>query len=326
MNLVFIGSSKFSLRCLSVCLKLPELRVVGVVTSPQTFTISYRPSGVTNVLHADMAGLASSEKIPLKMLERSMNDAGLLEAVAKWKPDAFLVAGWYHMIPKNWRELAPAYGLHASLLPDYSGGAPLVWAMINGETKTGITLFQMDDGVDSGPIIGQKEEPIHPNDTIATLYARIEDRGVDLLQTVLPQLVRGTLTLRFQDETKRHIFHQRSEEDGMIDWTNDAESIDRFIRAQTRPYPGAFSYLKAKPLHIWCAQVTKVKNDKRKPGFVERTAEGVYTVVCGVGAIILNEISYEKKSYAKAQIVDVFGMGGQSLDTSASCLNNNICK
>jgi methionyl-tRNA formyltransferase len=82
-----------------------------------------------------------------------MNEPGLFQTVTSWNPDAFLVAGWYHMIPKIWRNLAPAYGLHASLLPDYSGGAPLVWAMINGETKTGVTLFQMDDGVDSGPIV-----------------------------------------------------------------------------------------------------------------------------------------------------------------------------
>ena len=122
------------------------------------------------------------------------------------------------MIPKRWRELAPANGLHASLPPDYSGGAPLVWAMINGESRTGITLFQMDAGVDFGPIVGQKEEQILPSDTIATLYSRIEERGLELLQEVLPQLVHGTLKLKQQDENKRRIMPQRSPEDGLIDW------------------------------------------------------------------------------------------------------------
>ena len=89
-----------------------------------------------------------------------MRDPALLEKVACWKPEAFLVSGWYHMVPRKWRALAPAYGLHASLLPDYSGGAPLVWAMIKGEEKTGITLFQLGDGVDDGPILGQAETPI----------------------------------------------------------------------------------------------------------------------------------------------------------------------
>lgn len=311
MNLVFIGSSKFGLRCLSACLEMPELNVTGVVTSPQTFAISYRPSGVTNVLHADVADLANSHSIPVRMLERSMNEPGLFETVEEWNPDAFLVAGWYHMVPKRWRQLAPAYGLHASLLPDYSGGAPLVWAMINGEAKTGITLFQMDDGVDSGPIAGQQEEPIHPNDTIATLYARIEERGLELLHGALPQLARGTLKLQMQDETKRRIVPQRSPEDGLIDWTQDAKSIDRFIRAQTKPYPGALTTLAAKPVHIWRTQVVQATNDHRKTGCVERTKEGAYTVACGIGAVIINEITYEQRTYTQTQLAEVFGGGGR---------------
>ena len=124
MNLVFIGSSAFGLRCLETCIGLPDIKVTGVLTAPQTFAISYRPSGVTNVLHADVAGFARYHAVPIKTIERSMNAPGMLEAVAEWKPEAFLVAGWYHMIPRQWRNLAPAYGLHASLLPDYSGGAP----------------------------------------------------------------------------------------------------------------------------------------------------------------------------------------------------------
>jgi methionyl-tRNA formyltransferase len=322
MNLVFIGSSGFGLRCLETCLGLPEVKVTGVITAPQTFAISYCPSGVTNVLHADMSELLNLHAIPVQRLERSMNETGLFEEVAKWNPDAFLVAGWYHMIPKRWRELAPAYGLHASLLPDYSGGAPLVWAMINGEPKTGITLFQMDDGVDSGAIAGQKEEPIYANDTIASLYARIEERGLELLREVLPQLASGTLELRLQDETKRRIVPQRSPEDGLIDWAMDASSIDRFIRAQTRPYPGAFTTLEGKPLHIWRAQVA-VANNQLKTGCVDRMKESTYTVACGTGAIVVNEISYEKRTYTQAQLAEVFGGGGQRLGASPNCLNSS---
>ena len=320
LKLVFVGSSTFGLRCLSTCLELPELKVSGIVTAPQTFTISYRPSGVTNVLHADVAGLANSHAIPLRTLERSMNEPGLFEAVAEWNPEAFLVAGWYHMIPKRWRELAPAYGLHASLLPDYSGGAPLVWAMINGEPKTGITLFQMDDGVDSGPIARQKEEPIYPNDTIATLYARIEERGLELLRNALPQLASGTLKLYLQDETRRRTVPQRSPEDGLIDWTKDAESIDRFIRAQTRPYPGAFTTLEGRPLHIWSAQVAPASDQLQQLGCVYRVIEGVYTVSCGAGAIAVNEITYEQETYTQTQLAEVFGRGGQRLGASPSYL------
>lgn len=312
MNIVFIGASTFGLRCLDACIEVPGIRVVGIVTAPQTFVISYRPTGVTNVLHADFVTTAEARRIPVEVLQGSMNDSALFDVVTRWKPDIFVVAGWYHMIPKRWRALAPAYGLHASLLPDYSGGAPLGWAMINGETRTGITLFQMDDGVDSGPIAAQAQETIRPDDTIATLYARIEARGIELLRQTLPALSRGTLTLTVQDETRRRIFPQRGPEDGRIDWTQDAASIDRFIRAQTRPYPGAFTTLKNTPLTIWAAKPLECDH-RAEFGCVERSGEGHYTVACRGGAIRLLEIAYDAKTWYEPDLSVLLGEGGQQL-------------
>lgn len=314
MNLVFIGSSNFGLRCLSACLEIPSLNVVGVVTAPQTFAISYRAEGVSNVLYADVASFAAERGLPSKTLVRSMGDPGLFDTVAAWKPDAFVVAGWYHMIPRNWRELAPAYGLHASLLPDYSGGAPLVWAMINGEKKTGITLFQMDEGVDSGPIVGQKEEPIHHDDTIASLYTRIEERGLELLHDSLPHIASGSLKLQNQVEKKRYVYPQRKPKDGQIDWTLDATYIDRFIRAQTKPYPGAFTTMDNKPLYIWRTQVADL-NVQAKPGYVVKVNDGTYQVGCSKGVITICEISYGQKTYIQSQLSKLFGGGGRSWAT-----------
>jgi methionyl-tRNA formyltransferase len=310
MRLVFIGSSEFGLKCLKACLEIPAVKVAGVVTAPKTFEISYRPQGVTNVLHADVAGLADANNIQAVTLERSMSDPSLLEAVAAWKPYAFLVAGWYHMIPKQWRELAPAYGLHASLLPDYSGGAPLVWAIINGENKTGITLFQMDDGIDSGPIAGQREEPIYPDDTIATLYARIEKHGLALLHKALPKMAGGELKLIPQDETMRRIYPQRSPSDGLIDWTQDEQTIERFIRAQTRPYPGAFTTLDGKPLHIWAVTMAS-SSAASETGQVHRHDENKYTVSTRGGSIELEEVSYESEIYTRCELGRLFGGGGR---------------
>lgn len=101
------------------------------------------------------------------------------------------------------------------------------------------------------------------------------------------------MKLRLQDETRRRIVPQRSPEDGLIEWATDAASIDRFIRAQTRPYPGAFATLEGKPLHIWCAQVVAA-NGQLMPGWVERVKEGTYTIACGTGVIAVNEITYEQ--------------------------------
>jgi len=255
MDVVFIGTTRFGLRCLEAIAALPQCRVVGAVAAPPEFPISYRPDGVRNVLHADVPGFCEARAIPCALLAAGMNEPALLERVRGWRPDAFLVAGWYHMVPRAWREIAPAYGLHASLLPDYSGGAPLVWAMINGERETGITLFQLAGGIDDGPIVAQAATEIRPDDTIATLYERIERLGVGLVEAELPRIADGSAVPVAQDESRRRIFPQRGPEDGLIDWALPAARIRDFVRAQTRPYPGAFARAGGATVTIWAVRI-----------------------------------------------------------------------
>jgi len=256
-KVVFIGCSKFGLRCLDLLQSMSCVEISGVVTAPKTFPISYRKdSEFNNVLHADVASYCDSNDLNCVTISKGMKDPKLLELVKSWNPSFFVVVGWYHLLPSSWIELVPAYGLHASLLPDYSGGAPLVWALINGEKKTGISLFRMDEGVDSGPIVGQLEEEIDDHDTIASLYLRIEEKGLTLLRDKVPKLASGKFTLNEQDESKRRIYPQRNEQDGEIDWTWDAQRIRDFIRAQTKPYPGAFFYIEGKKVIIWDADIT----------------------------------------------------------------------
>jgi methionyl-tRNA formyltransferase len=254
MRIAFIGTTRFGLRCLKVLTGLRNCEVVGAVAAPPTFQISYRPEEVNNVLHADVPAFCAEQELACLIASEGMRTEGLLEDVTRWRPDAFVVAGWYHMIPNAWRALAPAYGLHASLLPDYSGGAPLVWAMINGERKTGITLFRLEDGVDDGPIVGQAETDILPEDDIATLYERIEQLGAELVERCVPRLAEGSAELVSQDERRRRIFPQRGPEDGLIDWTQPADRIHDFVRAQTRPYPGAFTWLGTRKLTVWTSR------------------------------------------------------------------------
>lgn len=308
MKLVFVGASRFGLRCLDLACGLPGVDVAGVVTAPQTFSISYRPQGVTNVLYVDVAHFAEERGLPCAMLESGMNDPDLLEKLQSWQPDAFLVAGWYHMVPKSWRRLAPAYGLHASLLPDYSGGAPLVWAMINGESRTGITLFEMDDGVDTGAILGQAEEPIFEDDTIATLYGRIEERGLTLLADALPRMADGTLKARPQPDGERCVMPQRSPEDGIIDWSRDNRYLLRFVRAQTRPYPGAFTMLRGSRMTIWAAH-TRDQAVDALPGAVIAGNQNDCGVVCGQGVLHLDEVEYQGRVLAGADIAKLIPPG-----------------
>lgn len=255
MKILFIGSSKFGLKCLKSILLLKEIHNVGIISNKKQFTISYSKKPVTNILHADFRQFVSHNKIPYYEMKLDMKETGLKNFIAKHNPDFILVIGWYHMIPKYILSKIPCAGLHASLLPKYSGGAPLVWAMINGEKETGITFFLFDKGVDSGPIIGQKKVEITEKDTIKTLYKKIEKKGIELLVEYLPKIANKSVTYIQQDDLKRTIVPQRKPEDGLINWNWDAIRINNFIRAQTKPYPGAYTIIKNKKVIIWDADI-----------------------------------------------------------------------
>ncbi|HXG70781.1 MAG TPA: methionyl-tRNA formyltransferase [Gemmatimonadaceae bacterium] len=235
------------------------------------------------------------------VLPEGMKAPGHLARVAGWRPDAFVVAGWYHMVPRAWRQLAPAYGLHASLLPDYSGGAPLVWAIINGEKRTGITLFRFEDGVDAGPIVAQGATEIRDEDTIATLYERVATLGESLLREHMPRLADGTASLRAQQDSARRVFPQRGPEDGVIDWTLDARQLINFIRAQTKPYPGAFTTAHGRKLTVWAARAVPPDCPARGAGEVWHRDGGVL-VQTGQGGIELINVTLEQDSMSGQEL------------------------
>lgn len=318
MKVVFIGASKFGMRCLQTIIPMPDISLVGVISNEQHFTISYAPEGVDNVNYSDITAFGKKLGIPVYLMKNQMKEEELIRFVEELKPDLFLVVGWYHLIPASIRAIAPAWGLHASLLPDYSGGAPLVWAIIKGEKKTGITLFEMDDGVDSGAIIGQAEELISYDDNIATLYHRIEEKGVLLLQKYIPLLAGNALTKYLQDESCRRVFPQRSPADGEVDWSENSYSVYNFIRAQTRPYPGAFTLYTDKKLIIWSAKEVFVDaHAGTRSGTIMQESEKLL-VNCGDNGIIeLLEIEYEGKrmtgdKFKKSCVKNVFTFGSSS--------------
>ena len=257
MKVLFIGSSKFGLKCAKTVASLKETRIVGIISNKKRFAVSYSDRLVTNVLHADLREFAGRNKIPYYEMEENMKEEGLWNFIEKIKPEFILVAGWYHMIPDFIVAKIPCAGLHASLLPKYRGGAPLVWAIINGEKETGITLFLLDKGVDRGPIIGQEKVKINNRDTIATVYMKIEKKGIKLLWKYLPKIANRTAVYKKQDESQKTIFPQRTPEDGRINWDWSVKRIKDFIRAQTKPYPGAYTIIKNKKVVIWDAEITQ---------------------------------------------------------------------
>ena len=307
-KIVFIGATKFGLSCLKLINSSPLYNVVGALTLPREFSISYRPAGVRNVLYADIKKYCVSQNIDC-MIKHNRKDPNLFKRIKALSPDLILVVGWYHVLTKPWLDLAPTYGLHASLLPNYSGGAPLVWAMINGEKKTGITLFKLvhfspkgmstEAQVDSGPMIGQLSTDIYPDDTIATLYDRIELLGLKLLKEHLPMIANGSAKLLPQDERGRRVFPQRSPEDGIIDWSLPALQIFNFIRAQTKPYPGAFTSYGQDKVTIWTIRLAgDAISQSLSPAEIKEVNQEVF-VGCGGGPVLeINHMAINGKDKA----------------------------
>ncbi len=255
MRIIFVSASGFGVGCLEAVRSVPGMEICGIITNRKLFTISYSPGGVHNSTYFDFSDYGAKEGIPVYVMESKMTEPELLSTVRTWRSDWLIVAGWYHMIPRSLRDITPALGLHASLLPDYAGGAPLVWAIINGEKKTGVTLFRMADGVDDGDILGQREIPILPEDTISTLRDRAERAGAELLRLHLPELRDGRACFRPQNLCgTRRIMPQRSPADGRIQWSQSTRRLHDFIRAQTRPYPGAFAFLNGKKVIVWTSK------------------------------------------------------------------------
>ena len=251
MRVLLVSTTSLGLKLLKKIQKDREIEVVGIVTGNQNFSISYAPGGVNNVMHADFATFSRRHKIPVWTMNERMTEPGLFDFVQECRAESILVVGWYHMIPKVWLETWPTFGVHASLLPKYTGGAPLVWAMINGESETGVTFFKFDQGVDSGPIVAQRRVIISKKDTINTLYRKIQKVTVEMLSAKIVQLSEPDLALQVQNEKDRTTFRQRNPDDGEIVYKLSERELRDFIRAQTRPYPGAFIQIGNHRLVVW---------------------------------------------------------------------------
>lgn len=241
INFIFLGATTFSQ---AILLSLIEQGYVpkAVFTIPEQFDISYaKGSKVKNYNYARLEDICETHGIPVYSVESGNNTLpDYEEMIQALDLDMILVMGWYYMVPKSIRNRAKfgAWGIHASLLPDYAGGAPLVWAMIHGERETGVTLFRLDEGVDDGDVIAQRRITIEEEDTIKEVYAKATIASSEMLLDVLSRF--PTLLFTPQDRQHLKLYPQRCPQDGELDLTRSSRELYNFIRAQSSPYPGAF--------------------------------------------------------------------------------------
>ena len=241
LKYAFLGATNYSkdlLLYLIECKIIPKV----VFSIPRDFNISYSEKKVNNSNYADLKKIAKEFNIPYYEVDsvegKRIKDYEYI--LKELNLDLILVLGWYYMIPKSIRKLTRygSWGIHASLLPKYAGGAPLNWAIINGEKETGVTLFRMEDGVDDGDIIAQKSFLIEFEDTINEVYKKATIASKEILKEVLVDI--NNIKFIRQDKNKIEVYPQRKPDDGEIDLSKTSIEIYNFIRAQSYPYPGAF--------------------------------------------------------------------------------------
>jgi methionyl-tRNA formyltransferase len=246
----------------------------------------------------DFAPLADAHGIPLFRVA-DINDAESQALLRERQLDLLFVIGWSQILSPEVLALAKlgAVGSHASLLPQDRGSAPVNWCLIRGERMSGCTLFWLDPAVDSGDIIAQEPIPITPYDTCATVYDKVGQANARMVLDFLEELRHGRLPRRPQAESENQILPRRRPEHGRIDWRQSAHRLYDFIRALTRPYPGAFSWLNGTRYSIWTsARLDSQLLPPLRPGTVvgpcqspEPRACG-QIVACGAGALLLLEL------------------------------------
>lgn len=297
MRILFIGTGQIGLPTLRTLVSTPAHEVVGVITQPD------KPAGRGL---ANQPSPIAQEALTLRLRTykpESINSPASQAQIHYLKPDIAVVIAYGQILKKNILEL-PSLGclnVHASLLPRHRGASPIQSAILAGDRHTGITIMWMDEGLDTGPILYQKETLIRFGDTAQTLHDRLAEMAPDCLLHALELIQAGNPPRIPQDESQATYSRILKKSDGRIDWTLSQEEIDRHIRAMT-PWPGAFTMLPfnrdAKMLKIFKTIISH--RSKGRPGEILRVDSHGILVAAGKGGLLLREVQMEGRKRMSA--------------------------
>ena len=301
MKVVFMGTPDFAVGTLEAIIEAGH-EVVLVVTQPdkpkgRSGALQFPPVKECAVAH----GIEVFQPTKIRLEEN-------VDFLRKYEADIFVVAAFGQILPKSILDM-PKYGcinVHASLLPKYRGAAPIQWAVINGDPVTGVTIQQMDIGVDTGDIIVAQELAISEDETGGGLFDKLAVVGAEACLEALEQIANGTATRTPQNHEEATHVSMISKEFGMIDWNKSAVEIERLIRG-LNPWPSAYTKLDGKTFKIWKASV-KAEDTDAKPGCVCKVAKSSLEVQTGDGVLSLEEVQLEGKKRMEA---DAFLRGYQ---------------
>jgi len=282
VRVVFLGSQEIGARCLEVVLEAGH-DVVGVGT--------FRPPGhehwtddVTRIV--DERGLH-------RIRGRRFRTSEAVEELRRLAPEILFAIGWRWILPREVLEVPPkgCLGIHGSLLPRLRGFAPVNWALIRDEPRTGPTLFYFDEGTDTGDIVGQRPFALTDEDDAASVRARLVTEAAALLAEHLPGLAAGTAPRLSQPAEGATHGPQRRPEDGAIDWTQPPRAVFNWVRGLTRPYPGAFSTLDGRKVLVW--KVRALEGDGPGAGAIDAAPADRVVVGAGGGRVQILDAAFE---------------------------------
>lgn len=282
-RVVFMGSKAAGLSlCRLMCETLPEGALSGILCPDD------RADARSEL--AAFEALAAAHGVPLRVVA---NRAETMAALDHLAPRYVLVHGWYQIVPVDDTGTREFFGFHYSPLPRYRGNAPLVWQILNGEPEIGISFFRFTSGMDEGPVAAQARFPLGENGTVADALEAANAGMLDIARRLLPELVAGTLTLTSQPEAGASYCGLRTPADGVIDWHAPARRVHDFVRAQSDPYPGAFTRLEdGQLLRIWRTAI-EPRTYFGVPGAVLEVHDDWVLVACGEGAVRVLEASVD---------------------------------
>ena len=305
-----MGTPQFSVLPLLALVEAGH-EVVAVVTRID------KPAGRGRAVAAPAVKRAALDRGLMLYQPKRVREPEFIETLRTLKPEAIVVAAYGQILPTEILML-PKYGcinIHASLLPRYRGAAPITWAIVRGETETGNTIMQMDEGMDTGSILLQERIPIDSKDTAGTLTEKLSLQGARLITTALPLIASGMLTSTTQDNSQATPAPLLKKEDGRIDWERGAQELHDRVRGMN-PWPGAYTVLDNKIIKLI---ETAVADGSAEPG---RLREDRSTLFAGTGSGLLQLLTIQPEGKKPMSAADFLrghrGVEGKKFEARTS--------
>lgn len=295
MRIVFCGTPEFAVPALQALLAAPDITVAAVVTQPD------RPVGREQQWTAPPVKRVALEAGVHVYQPEKINSESAHDFFRRLAPDAVVIIAYGKIIPASLLSIPPLgwINLHASLLPKYRGAAPIQWAIIRGETRTGLTTMKIDAGLDTGPILLQKEIAIGPDETAAELAVRMAREGAPLVLETLRKLAAGEIVPVEQDNEQATFAPMLKKEHGRINWSQPAQQVYNHMRG-VQPWPGAFSNFRGKLCHLWGRPAQHERPVVAPPGTLLPRGERLW-VACGEAtALELETVQMEGRTRVSA--------------------------